>query len=330
MKPIKKILVPTDFSKDADNACVLAQNIAEMYGASVDLVHVIPLIQYFNESLQRLGTPFDMEKDIYPKVRKESEQLLQNQMDDYLHENNKGRFIVNIDRKPSKNIIEEANKGEYDLIVIGAKGSHNTEMLKGSITEKVIRHSTVPVFVATANASLDNIQRIMVTTDVSEISILSLPIAAQMARHFDAEIILFHVLELYGTLSENIPREFGTSEEVTIYHRLLKEIKKLIPDIFREEVEIEIGNEPFSDYLVMKQDNNVVRIPLKTVIEKGVNAHYEIENYAPENADLLVMSTHGHSGLAHFFLGSTTEKVAQHVDIPTLTIRPQKKHLKGK
>ena len=330
MRPIKKILVPTDFSNDANNACSLAQNLAEMYGAKVDLLHVIPLIQYFNESIQRLGTPLDMEKDVYPRVRKESEQQLQNQMDDYLHENNKGHFIVNIDRKPSKNIIEEANASGYDLIVIGAKGSHETEMLKGSITEKVIRYSNVPVFVATDSASLDNIKRIMVPTDVSEISLLSLPIAAQMARYFNAEIVLFHVLELYGTLSENIPREFGTTEEVTIYHRLLKEIKKIIPDIFREEVEVESGNEPFSDYLVVKQDNNVDRIHLKTVIKKGVNAHYEIENYAPDNADLLVMSTHGHSGLAHFFLGSTTEKVAQHVDIPTLTIRPQKKHLKAK
>ena len=330
MRPIKKILVPTDFSNDANNACSLAQNLAEMYGAKVDLLHVIPLIQYFNESIQRLGIPLDMEKDVYPRVRKESEQQLQNQMDDYLHDNNKGHFIVNIDRKPSKNIIEEANASGYDLIVLGAKGSHETEMFKGSITEKVIRLSNVPVFVATDSASLDNIKRIMVPTDVSEISLLSLPIAAQMARYFDAEIVLFHVLELYGTLSENIPREFGTTEEVTIYHRLLEEIKKLIPDIFREEVEIVSGNEPFSDYLVVKQKNNVDRIHLKTVIKKGVNAHYEIENYAPDNADLLVMSTHGHSGLAHFFLGSTTEKVAQHVDIPTLTIRPQKKHLKAK
>ena len=58
------------------------------------------------------------------------------------------------------------------------------------------------------------------------------------------------------------------------------------------------------------------------MIEKGVSAHIGIEEYAPSHADVVVMATHGHSGLAHFFLGSTTEKVAQSLDMPVLTVKP--------
>lgn len=64
-------------------------------------------------------------------------------------------------------------------------------------------------------------------------------------------------------------------------------------------------------------------VNLFTKIEKGISAHYEIESYASDNADLVIIATHGHSGLAHLILGSTAEKVAQYVKKPVITIRPQ-------
>ena len=61
-----------------------------------------------------------------------------------------------------------------------------------------------------------------------------------------------------------------------------------------------------------------------------MSAHYEIENYASENADLLIMATHGHSGFAHLILGSIAEKVAQYVKQPVITIRPNESDFKSK
>jgi nucleotide-binding universal stress UspA family protein len=53
------------------------------------------------------------------------------------------------------------------------------------------------------------------------------------------------------------------------------------------------------------------------------NPHDEITRYAAdEHADLIVMATHGRTGLAHVLLGSVAEKVVQHADIPVLTIKP--------
>ncbi len=78
----------------------------------------------------------------------------------------------------------------------------------------------------------------------------------------------------------------------------------------------------FKDQFVIWEGASSKRINFYTVTEKGVSAHLGIKDYATEHADAVVMATHGHGGLAHFFLGSTTEKVAHSLDMPVLTVRP--------
>lgn len=63
------------------------------------------------------------------------------------------------------------------------------------------------------------------------------------------------------------------------------------------------------------------KVDLETVVLKGVSAHHEIVDYVNEHGDLLVMSTHGRTGLARVLIGSTTEQVARHTKKPMLTIR---------
>ena len=328
MKRLKKILVPTDFSDGATAAYRYAQKIASISGGTVDLIHVIPMLEYFNRSLDNLGLPLDMEKEVYPRVIEESEAKMQSAMDDYLEEVNQGQFFVKVDRKSSKVICSHAKDHSYDLIVMGAKGSHHTEMMQGTTAEKVIRHSKVPVLVVPRDLSISEVKKILVPSDLSDVSLSSLPIAASMSKYLEGEITLFHVLELYGTLSESIPREMGESEEQAIYRRLIDKAKSYITDQLDDTCEFEKGTEPFLDYLIIRGESHMERIPIRTKIVKGVNAHHEIEGYADEYADLIVMATHGHTGLAHFFLGSTTEQVAQRVKMPTLTIRPEAKMLK--
>tara|TARA_A200000113_G_scaffold207819_1_gene205666 strand:- start:807 stop:998 length:192 start_codon:yes stop_codon:yes gene_type:complete len=60
---------------------------------------------------------------------------------------------------------------------------------------------------------------------------------------------------------------------------------------------------------------------LKTVVFKGVSAHHEIVDYADKNGDLMVMSTHVRTGLAHILIGSITEQAARHSKKRMLTIR---------
>ena len=79
---------------------------------------------------------------------------------------------------------------------------------------------------------------------------------------------------------------------------------------------------PEGGQLSVEDGAAAANVPVKVSVVRGVSAHYEIERAAVDRADMVVMATHGHSGLAHLVMGSTAEKVAQYVDKPVLTLRP--------
>lgn len=331
MKQIKKILVPTDFSPNAEHAYRHAQAIAQRFGARVDFMHVIPTLTYFSESLSKLEAPLDMvDEDIYPTAQKEVKHRLQNAMDDYLKDEAKGEAICRIERKPSSVIASEAKAKEYDLIVMPSKGRHESNLLRGSTAEKVIRQSEVPVFVVDARLSSEGLKRILLPTDGSAISFAALPIALSLADIYDAEITLYHVQELYGSPLDYESKDPSKRTEVNTYEALLDHLEDYLINEELENVQIARGEVDFEDQFIITEGASSRRINFYTVVEKGVSAHLGIEEYAVGHADVVVMATHGHSGLAHFFLGSTTEKVAQSLDLPVLTVKPDQSKLKKK
>lgn len=322
MVEIKKILVPTDFSKGSERAYPIAQAVAEMFGSTIDFIHIIPTLKYFNESLKKLGVPLDMEKDLYPKIIDESERSIERAMDQYLRKENKGDHFVKIERKPSEAVVEFAKQHNYDLILMGSRGADETKMLRGSVTERVIRKSRIPVFSIGDRFDLNTVDNVVLTTDSSELSLAAFPLAAALADSFDAHLTLLHVIELYGSASEDIPRESGKGENVSIYEAIIERINNYLDRKEMDNIHIQRTGITFEDEVVITDGEQSRSIPFYTRIEKGVSAHYEIENYASEEADILVMATHGHSGFAHLILGSTAEKVAQYVKIPVITVRP--------
>lgn len=324
---IKKILVPTDFSEESISAYTHAQELAKKYGAKVDMIHIVPTLKYFSESFSKLGVPLDVDEDLYPHLKDGAKHKMGGFMDDYLEKEYRGDAIVKIERKPWKGIIDYAAENDYSLIVMAARGKHSSDLLKGSITEKIIRHSRVPVFTVDNRLNPEGLKRILVPTDSSPVSFACFPLALTLAETYGAEITLFHVLELHGTISESEEREPGKTEEASIYEHIIDHLNDYLVDQDLGEVLIQRTDEPFVDKVVITKNEAQLTIPLKTVIEKGVSAHYEIERYAPEHSDVVVMTTHGHSGLAHFFLGSTAEKVAQRVDMPVVTVKPAENRL---
>lgn len=329
MTEIKKILVPTDFSDEAVHSYTHAQALAAKFQAKIDMIHIVPTLKYFSESISKLGIPLDLDvdEDLYPHVKDGAKHRLNGIMDDYFKDANKGEAIVQINRKPSQAIADYAADNGYNLIVMAARGEHASDLLRGSITEKVIRYSSVPVFTVDERLKAGGLKNILLPTDASKLSLDCLPLALILADAYDADITLFHVLELYGSISESMERKPGKTEERNIYERMIEELKNYFVGHDMDNISIERGDDEFEDGIVISKGETQKVIPLHSVIAKGLSAHYEIENYAPKHSDLIVMTTHGHSGLAHFFLGSTTEKVAQHVDMPVVTVKPSKEKL---
>lgn len=318
MFEIKRILVPTDFSDNAAEAYHPAQQIADRFGAKIDLIHIIPTLQYFNESIANLGVPFSMEKDLYPKIQKDSMQKLHKLMDENIKEELRGDAVVRIAPKASKAIVEYAGQEGYDLILMATHGKNDSEFLRGTVTEKVIRYSEIPVL-TTDHSSFEVIKSILVPTDGSERSMQALTMAVALALTFDASITLYHVLELHGSLTENIEPDPRKTDAENVHDVLFESMGSFFEHSW-DKVELRRG-EDLKDQLVYNEGASNATIDITTVIEKGVSAHYAIREYAAEHADIVIMTTHGHSGLAHLFLGSTTEKVTQHLQKPVMTVK---------
>lgn len=328
MLNIKKILVPTDFSNGAEKAYPVAQKIAKRFGALIDLIHVIPTAKYLNESFKKLTTPLDVDKELYPKIIREAEQLSHKAMEIYFSEGQKGQYFVKIDRKISDTVIKHATTNSYDMIVMGAKGKHGTKLLRGGTTEKIIRNSKIPVFTVDDRLNENKLENILMPTDCSTVSFAAFPMAVELADIYNSGITLYHVMELYGSLSEDMPRKQNKSEFVSIYESLIERLNQYLANREIDKIHIQRTGVTFEDQAIITDGNQSRTIPLYTKIEKGISAHYVIEEYAEHHADLVVMATHGRSGFAHLILGSTAEKVAQYVSKPVITIRPKKDALK--
>jgi len=166
-------------------------------------------------------------------------------------------------------------------------------------------------------------------TDTSPLSLAAFPLTVGLADTYNATITLLHVIELYGSISEEIPRQPEKGELLSIYEVVMERLNNFLADAGKDQIKIQRTGKDYEDQVVITDGDESRTIPLHTIIEKGISAHYEIEHYAQNYADLVIMATHGHSGFAHLILGSTAEKVAQYVSKPVITMRPDKKLFKN-
>jgi universal stress protein A len=144
-----------------------------------------------------------------------------------------------------------------------------------------------------------DLHRILVPTDFSKHSHNALRYATAFAEKFGAEIRLLHVVQ---DLALFIPDALGVAQPLPT---AIEQFKAAACQALARYVE----------------ENNLGHLNLRTDVREGT-PFLEIVRYAREaEVDLIVMGTHGHSGLAHVLLGSVTEKVVRKAPCPVLTVR---------
>jgi nucleotide-binding universal stress UspA family protein len=323
---VKRVLIPTDLSEKSNAALETADLFIDSFDCTVDLMHVIPLSKYLGDSFDKIGVPLSMDKDIYPKLIENQRKELSAFANKHIKKKEKrGEYIVTIDRKPSDSILKQIEKGKYDLVLMSAKGSHVGEFFHGSATDKVIRRSKTPVLTLSEKMKSDKINTIIVPCDFSNHSLAAIPMAFDLAQKFGSKLELLNVIEMYAHDVHGVePTTIGIDEDA-VYGGLKGRLKSFFKDFEEYDFSIEDGDEEYTDFLIHHGDEEESRIAFKTVILKSIAAHHEIIEYGNEHGDLVVMSTHGRTGLSRMLLGSTTEQVIQHLDIPQLTIKPELK-----
>lgn len=194
---MKTLLVPTDFSNEAENAVKVAAQLAKHHDCEIILLNMLelPLNQ-----LNAGGAPTDLPEAVYfmKLAHKEFEKVIER---DYLQ----GLFVREmVDfNEVSKGILDTCEKENVDLIIMG---SHGTEGLKelfiGSTTEKVVRTSNTPVLVIKNEHEHFDIKEFVFASDFKNDNKETYKQAVKLAELFEAKIHLLNV---------NTPSNFTTT-----------------------------------------------------------------------------------------------------------------------
>jgi len=195
----------------------------------------------------------------------------------------------------------------HDVIVMSTHGySGLTKLMMGSVTERVLAAAECPVLVI---RSTKPIQRILVPLDGSALSETAIAPALEAAVGFKAAVALFRAVDEVTGFGRRI--QLTGLEETDIATRLR--------DRFMNEAE---------NYL------NALVIPPEAALQVSREAvvsdtpGLRILDYAPRHEiDLIVMATHGRTGLAKWIYGSVTEKVLRNSQSSILVIRPPRHRL---
>jgi universal stress protein A len=167
---------------------------------------------------------------------------------------------------------------------------------RGAVTLEVTRRDEGILDQANRVTKPLAIRRILVPIDFSDYSYKSLDYAVAFALQSSAEIVLFHVVPLNYVDAEVIAFDFSQIELQTAAS-CESRLKRL------------------QEARVAPNLNATVKVCIGRPVEEIVACATKLD------ADLIIMSTHGYTGLKHAFLGSTTENVVRYAPCPVLTVR---------
>lgn len=145
------------------------------------------------------------------------------------------------------------------------------------------------------------IKKILIPTDLSTPATEALHYACALAEQFQAELHVLSVIQDVALMSPdpNVPWVIPASS--------IAEVQR--------DLEVTLQKVPDPQWCAGKVVHRVIRV--------GV-PYLEIDKYAAEqNIDIIVVGTHGRSGLTHLLLGSTAEKIVRKAPCPVLTVRPK-------
>ena len=210
-------------------------------------------------------------------------------------------------------IITTARERAADLIVIATHGYTGAKrVLLGGTTERVVRHAPCPVLsvpVRKIPRRSDKMPRlelkkILVPIDFSKISHIALPWAELLAAEFNAELTLLHVVEKF-------PIDYLLGRE------LMNEA--ITPLMKQSEAELQQMAEKLTTLTGLKA----------SALVRDGKPFIEICGAARRlGADLIALTTRGHTGLKNVWLGSTAERVVRHAPCPVLVVRQWKRKAK--
>jgi nucleotide-binding universal stress UspA family protein len=284
---MKIILIPTDFSKVAQIATKVAIGIAEKASARIILLHIIERPDAVSFNIEGQISELDNWEDklytlkLIEKAKKEMAAVIED------------AALVGVKVKQELRLgnafhgmREVITEHKVDLVVMGTSGrSKLEEMIIGSNTEKVIRHSACPVLTIHGKQDKNNFKNIVYATSLTDDEGEFAAVVKNTQEMYDSTV---HVVRI------NTPQNFQSDTVV----------KKIMSHFVKK----------------LKLKNYTLNVFNDHSEEEGI-----IHFADSIDADLIAMSTHGRTGFAHVLVGSIAEGVANHSGRPVLTYVTRKK-----
>lgn len=280
-----RILVPTDGGETVDAALDAALDLADRYDATVHLLFVADTTRHSLASTKG-GVTDVLEREGESVVEEAAARV-----------RDRGLEVVTDVRqgRPATAIVEYAEDRNVDLVVMPTHGRTGVaRLVLGSVTERVVRQSEIPVLTMRPEASLDlPLHRLLVPTDGSTPAESALDAAVGIATDHGAGIRLLHVVDT-ASLGPDVGSYIDIDRLEDHAERVLDEATERTTAAGIEDV--------------------------TQAVEYG-SPHREINQFVEDNdVDLVVMGTQGLTGLDRYLLGSVTEKVLRTAPVPVLTV----------
>jgi nucleotide-binding universal stress UspA family protein len=307
---MKTILVPLDGSVNAERVLPYVRLLAPTLGARVLLLRIVSEAEIGFALLDDALAISGAGKPEEPRdLARRSWELLQRHAESYLNSVAVPLRIDGIDvaidirsGAAADGIVEAAESEHVAMIAMATHGYGGLKRWAlGSVTDKISHAASVPVFIVRGHAPPPPhlaLERIMVPLDGSPLARQALPLAVELATCARAELLLLTVVTpALGDAPPafDAPPTAGTLQRVRA--ELARELGDVGPQLRREG------------------------IPVTPLVEEGAPADVIIEEAARHRADLLVMATHGYSGLKRWALGSVADKVLHASTTPLLLVR---------
>lgn len=280
---LRRILAAVDPSEPARHAAERAMWLGSRCGAEVTLLHVYETIPDQGASLLS-ATNFE----------EHSRRTAEVDMRKLVGELDKPDVPVLI--RPGRDvpgtICEVAEAEGADMIVVGTLGRTGVaRFFLGSVAEQVVRRATCPVWVERRRTIHDlKIDHMVACTDLSQMSKVGLALAAELSAQLEARVEVVSAVEpRYHELSTEAHREATKT--------LTERVSEMAATVFGEETP-------------------------RTTVAEGANVVDAITAHATQtSADVLVVGTHGRTGLRSVFMGSVAERLTRFAPCSVLVVR---------
>lgn len=293
---IRRVLVPIDFAPPSRAALAFVLPLIKTFQAELHLVHVFaPDYPLSSMAVMPLVVP---EIEVEKRVRSHLSALAKKEAAIIRPGN-----LHAIKGRPFEEICRLAHDLQIDLIVTATRGRTGFKhLVLGSTAERVVRHAPCPVLVVHPRGGgfrrrRPTFKKILVPTDFSECAAKGLDYAKALARKFGSRLTLLNSVDL---------RYYSTNPEYALYDfpPLLAAAETAARDQMQE----------------LMTGTAWGKIAVEPLLESGHPGEQICRRAQELGTELIVTSTHGETGLAHIFIGSTAEYVVRHAPCPVLVV----------